>query len=428
MGMTMTEKILARGSGRDSVRPGDLILAKVDFAMGHDLTIPPAGKIMREQMGAEKIWDPDRVAVTQDHFQPAKDAASATLGRLTREFSHQMGVKWYFEVGQGGICHTVLPEHGLVLPGELVVGADSHSCTYGALNNFATGIGSTDLACVLALGELWFRVPETLKFVYHNRLKEWVEAKDLILYVIGQIGVDGARSKAMEHVGETLKYIDMEARLTITNMAIEAGAKNGILEFDEVTREYLEGRAKRPYTPVSSDPDAEYEKVFEFDAAKVELGVAKPMSPDNYAPLSEVAGTRLDQVFIGSCTNSLITDLRRVDDGHLRRVPGWAHGRAGRRRSLPEHHQPKLPRANGPPQGTGLPLQSGGRRGERGDGRDHASERGPRQDARGPGVIGRRLAVAAVAILATIPYVGAMAAPPGPAELPNALANPLEAS
>src|SRR5439155_914700 len=254
----------------------------------------------------------DRVALTQDHYQPAKDAASATLGRLTREFSHQMGIKWYFEVGQGGICHTVLPENGLVLPGELVVGADSHSCTYGALNNFATGIGSTDLACVLALGELWFRVPETLKFVYHNRLKEWVEAKDLILYVIGQIGVDGARSKAMEHVGEALKHIDMEARLTITNMAIEAGAKNGILEFDEVTKKYLDGRAKRAYTPVTSDPDAVYEKVFEFDVEKVELGVAKPMSPDNYAPLSEVAGTRLDQVFIGSCTNSRITDLRRA--------------------------------------------------------------------------------------------------------------------
>src|SRR3981081_158703 len=227
MGMTMTEKILARGAGRESVKPGDLLLAKVDFAMGHDLTIPPAGKIMREQMGAKKIWDPDRVAVTQDHFQPAKDAASATLGRLTREFSQQMGVKWYFEVGQGGICHTVLPEHGLVLPGELVVGADSHSCTYGALNNFATGIGSTDLACgmalggarvrvpanlacVMALGELWFRVPETLKFVYLNQLSQWVEAKDLILHVVGSIGVDGARSKAMEHVGEALDAIDME--------------------------------------------------------------------------------------------------------------------------------------------------------------------------------------------------------------------------
>src|SRR5260370_1374832 len=263
-------------------------------------TTPPAAKMMREQMGAEKIWDPDRVAVTQDHFQPAKDAASATLGRLTREFSHQMGVKWYFEVGQGGICHTVLPEHGLVLPGELVVGADSHSCTYGALNNFATGIGSTDLACVLALGELWVRVPETLEFVYHHPLPDGVEAKDLTLYVIGRIGVDGARSKAMEHTGEALKHIDMEARLTMTNMAIEAGAKNGIMEFDEVTKEDLESPPKRPYSPVTPDLDAEYEKVFEFDAAAVELGVAKPMSPDNYAPLSEVLGTRLDQVFIGS--------------------------------------------------------------------------------------------------------------------------------
>src|SRR5215472_3623086 len=312
MGMTMTEKILARASGRQEVKPGDLVLAKIDFAMGHDLTIPPAGKIMREQMGAEKVWDPKRVAVVQDHFQPAKDTASAVLGRMTREFARDMGIPWYFEVGQGGICHTVLPEHGLVLPGELVVGADSHSCTYGALNNFATGIGSTDLACVLALGELWFRVPATLRFVYHNRLKEWVEAKDLILYVIGQIGVDGARSKAMEHAGEALKYIDMEARLTITNMAIEAGAKNGILPYDEVTEEYVRPRAQRPYTPVAADPDTEYERVFEFDAEQVPLTLAKPMSPDNTAPLEEVAGTRVDQVFIGSCTNSRITDLRRA--------------------------------------------------------------------------------------------------------------------
>src|SRR5919201_3483776 len=312
MGMTMTEKILARAGGRASVRPGEIVLAKIDFAMGHDLTIPPAGKIMREQMGAQKVWDPERVAVVQDHFQPAKDVASASLGKMTRDFARDMGIKWYFEVGQGGICHTVLPERGLVLPGECVVGADSHSCTYGALNNYATGIGSTDLACVLALGELWFNVPPTLKFVYHNRLSEWVESKDLILHVIGMIGVDGARNKAMEHTGEALKHIDMEARLTMTNMAIEAGAKNGIMEYDEVTEEYLRSRAKRPYKPVSSDPDAEYEKVFEFDAAKVELGVARPMSPDNYAPLSEVAGTKLDQVFIGSCTNSRITDLRRA--------------------------------------------------------------------------------------------------------------------
>ena len=310
--MTMTEKILARGSGRDEVSPGDLVLAKVDFAMGHDLTIPPAGKIMREQMGAERVWDPERIAAVQDHFQPAKDAASAALGRLTREFARDMGIKWYFEVGQGGICHTVLPERGLVLPGELVVGADSHSCTYGALNNFATGVGSTDLACVMALGELWFRVPETLKFVYHNRLQEWVESKDLILHVIGAIGVDGARSKAMEHTGEALRHIDMEARLTMTNMAIEAGAKNGIMACDEITEEYLRGRARRPYEPVSSDPDAVYERVFEFDAERVPLTLARPMSPDNAAPLDAVAGIRLDQVFIGSCTNSRISDLRKA--------------------------------------------------------------------------------------------------------------------
>jgi 3-isopropylmalate/(R)-2-methylmalate dehydratase large subunit len=312
MAMNMTEKILARASGREWVKPGDLILARVDFAMGHDLTIPPASKIMREQMGATKVWDTERLAVVQDHFQPAKDTASAALGKTTRDWAREMGIKWYFEVGDGGICHTVLPERGLVLPGELIVGADSHSCTYGALNNFATGIGSTDLACVLSLGELWFRVPETLKFVYHNRLQEWVEAKDLILAVIGQITVDGARSKAMEHTGEALKHIDMEGRLTMTNMAIEAGAKNGIMEYDEVTEAFLKDIAKRPYTPVTSDPDAEYERVFEFDAAKVELSVAKPMSPDAYAPLSEVVGTKLDQVFIGSCTNSRIGDLRRA--------------------------------------------------------------------------------------------------------------------
>jgi 3-isopropylmalate/(R)-2-methylmalate dehydratase large subunit len=312
VGMTMSEKILARASGREVVRPGDLVLGRIDFAMGHDLTIPPAGKIMREQMGAERVWDPERVAVVQDHFQPAKDAASASLGRMTREFARRMGIRWYFEVGQGGICHTVLPERGLVLPGELVVGADSHSCTYGALNCLATGIGSTDLACVLALGELWFRVPETLRFIYHNRLSEWVESKDLILHVIGMIGVDGARSKAMEHTGEALRHINMEGRLTMTNMAIEAGAKNGIMACDEVTEAYLRGRAQRAWQPVASDPDAEYEQTFEVDAEKVPITLAKPMSPENTAPIDEVAGTRLDQVFIGSCTNSRITDLRRA--------------------------------------------------------------------------------------------------------------------
>ena len=324
LGMTMSEKILARASGRERVEPGDLVLAKIDFAMGHDLTIPPAGRIMREEMGADRVWDPERVAVVQDHFQPAKDAASAALGRLTREFAREMGVSWYFEVGQGGICHTVLPERGLVLPGELVVGADSHSCTYGALNCFATGIGSTDLACVLALGELWFRVPESLKLVYHHRLGPWVEAKDLILHVIGLLGVDGARYRAMEHTGEALGWIDMEGRLTMANMAIEAGAKNAIMACDEVTEAYLRGRARRPYTPVRSDPDAGYERVIEVDAERVPITLARPMSPADTAPIDAVAGTRLDQVFIGSCTNSRIGDLRRaarVLEG--RRVAPW---------------------------------------------------------------------------------------------------------
>src|SRR2546425_1141532 len=282
MGMTMTEKILARGSGRESVRPGDLILAKVDFAMGHDLTIPPAGKIMREQMGAEKIWDPDRVAVTQDHFQPAKDAASATLGRLTREFSHQMGIKWYFEVGQGGICHTVLPENGLVLPGELVVGADSHSCTYGALNNFATGIGSTDLACVLALGELWFRVPETLKFVYRNRLQEWVEAKDLILFVIGPIGVDGARSKALGHTDEARPGLHRRVH-ELAHHRPAAGGRG----------------AREPQGRAGSAPD--HHPV-----------VAPGRDPGREGRLDPHVSRR----------------GRGVDDGDVRGVPGRAHGRA----------------------------------------------------------------------------------------------------
>ena len=310
--MTISEKILASRSGRSELKPGELVLAKVDFSMGHDLTVPPAAKIMSEQMGAKMVCDPERIAVVQDHFQPAKDAASAALGRATREFAQQQRIQWYFEVGQGGICHTVLPEKGLVLPGELVVGADSHSCTYGALGCFATGIGSTDLACVWALGELWLRVPETLRFIYHGRPPRWVEGKDIILTVTGTIGVDGANSKAIEHTGEAIRLLDMEQRLTMCNMAVESGAKNAIVEFDEVTRQYLDGRAQRAYTPVAADPDAHYENTLEFDVSSFEPMVARPTSPDNVVPLREVLGVKVDQVFIGSCTNSRITDLRRA--------------------------------------------------------------------------------------------------------------------
>lgn len=310
MAMTITEKIFARACGRTLVEAGETVMARVDFAMGHDLTIPPAARILRDQMGAAGVWDPDRVAVVQDHFQPAKDAASAELGRLTRQFATDMGVGHFFDVGRGGIGHSVLPERGLVMPGELVVGADSHSCTYGALNNVATGIGSTDLACVLALGQLWFRVPPTVRLVYHHRLGPWVSGKDLILHVIGKLGPDGARSMAIEHVGEAIGHLDMEGRLTMTNMAIEAGAKNAVMEFDAITAEYLRDRAKRPFTPVTADPDAEYVAVHEFDAEQVPITVARPMAPDNAAPVEEVAGTKLDQVFIGSCTNARIGDLR----------------------------------------------------------------------------------------------------------------------
>ena len=309
--MTMTEQILASRAGKNSVSPGELINARVDFTMGHDLSAPLAIGVMK-QMGATRVFNPELVALVNDHFVPAKDAASAALSRTMREFAHQQNVKWYFEVGQGGICHTVLPEQGLVLPGELIVGADSHSCTYGAVNCFATGIGSTDLAAAWALGELWFRVPETIKFVLHGTPQPYVEGKDYVLAVIGRIGGDGARYRAMEYDGEAIHKLGMEERLTICNMAIEAGGKNAIMPFDDVTREYVTSRAKRPFTPVASDRDAQYVRVEEFDVSNFEPLVALPMAPDNVVPVRSIAGTKVDQVFIGSCTNSRITDLRRA--------------------------------------------------------------------------------------------------------------------
>ena len=311
MGMTMTEKVLSARAGKNSVRPGELVNARVDFTMGHDLSAPLSIGIMRE-MGATRVFDPERVALVNDHFVPAKDAASAALARTMREFGEQQGIKWYFEVGQGGICHTVLPEQGLCLPGELVVGADSHSCTYGAVNCFGTGVGSTDLAAAWALGELWFKVPPTLKIVLDGKPQPYVEGKDYVLAVIGRIGGDGARYMAMEYGGEAISDLGMEDRLTICNMAIEAGGKNAIMPFDEKTLEYVQPRAKRSFTPVASDPDAEYARVEEFDVSGLEPLVAKPAQPDNVVPISAVAGTRIDQVFIGSCTNSRITDLRRA--------------------------------------------------------------------------------------------------------------------
>jgi 3-isopropylmalate/(R)-2-methylmalate dehydratase large subunit len=297
VGQTVTEKILARAAGKAAVRPGELINARVDFVMGHDLSAPLAINALRE-MGAERVWDADRVALVNDHFVPAKDAASAALARTMREFAQAQGIRWYFEVGQGGICHTVLPEQGLALPGEVVLGADSHSCTYGGVGAFATGIGSTDLAAVWALGELWLKVPPTIKFVLHGRPRSF--------------GGDGARYQAMEYTGEAIAHLGIEERLTMCNMAIEAGGKNAIIAADAVTLEYVRPRAKRPFQPVQSDRDAEYIRVEEFDVSDLEPQVALPSAPDKVHPVREYAGVRVDQVFIGSCTNSRITDLRRA--------------------------------------------------------------------------------------------------------------------
>jgi 3-isopropylmalate/(R)-2-methylmalate dehydratase large subunit len=311
LGQTVTEKILARAAGKARVVPGELINARVDFVMGHDLSAPLAINAFRE-MGGERVWDPERVALVNDHFVPAKDAASAALARTMREFSQAQKIRWYFEVGQGGICHTVLPEQGLALPGEVVLGADSHSCTYGGVGAFATGIGSTDLAAVWALGELWLKVPPTIKFVLHGRPRRWVEGKDYVLSVIGRIGGDGARYQAMEYGGEAIAHLGIEDRLTMCNMAIEAGGKNAIIPADEVTLQYVRPRAKRPFTPVASDPDAEYIRIEEFDVSDLEPQVALPSAPDKVHPVREYAGVKVDQVFIGSCTNSRITDLRRA--------------------------------------------------------------------------------------------------------------------
>ncbi|HHV44942.1 MAG TPA: 3-isopropylmalate dehydratase large subunit [Firmicutes bacterium] len=309
MGMTITEKILAKASGRKGVKPGDLVFAKIDVALANDVTAPVAIKEFAK-MGAEKVFDRERVVLVPDHFTPNKDIASAEQVKLIREFARKQELVNYFEVGRMGIEHCLLPEQGLVLPGDVVIGADSHTCTYGALGAFATGVGSTDLGAGMATGEAWFRIPETIKFVYRGELQPWVTGKDLILYTIGQIGVDGARYCAMEFTGEVIANLDMDGRFTMANMAIEAGAKNGIFAPDEKTVAYVQDRAKRDYELVESDPDANYAKVYEWDVSNLEPQVAFPHLPENTRPLSAVGEVPIDQVVIGSCTNGRLEDLR----------------------------------------------------------------------------------------------------------------------
>lgn len=307
--MTITEKILAAHAGLESVKPGDLITAKVDLTLANDITGPVAVKEFKKT-GAKNVFDKDRVVFVPDHFVPNKDIKSAEQVKILRNFSREMELKNFFDVGKMGIEHALLPELGLVGPGDLVIGADSHTCTYGALGAFSTGVGSTDLACAMATGETWFMVPETIKVEFNGKLNKWVSAKDLILFLIGQIGVDGALYQSLEIGGSTIENMDIDGRFTICNMAIEAGAKNGIIIPDEITEKYVKGRCQRPYKFYKSDENAEYIKILKYDVSEIEPQVAFPHLPENTKPISQVGDIKIDQSVIGSCTNGRISDLK----------------------------------------------------------------------------------------------------------------------
>jgi 3-isopropylmalate/(R)-2-methylmalate dehydratase large subunit len=309
MGMTIVEKIMAAHAGIKNIKPGQLIEARVDKVLANDITAPIAIKQFKE-LGVKKVFDRERIILVPDHFSPNKDIASAEQCKVLRDFAREQSLTNYFDVGRMGVEHALLPEQGLVLPGEIIVGADSHTCTHGALGAFATGVGSTDVAAAMATGELWFKVPETIKFVYSGKLKSWVTAKDLILYTIGDIGVDGSLYKAMEFTGDTIDELSIEARLTIANMAIEAGGKCGIFNPDKKTFDYIKEATSSEYTAVYSDEDADYAEVKQYDAESIEPQVAFPHSPANTRPVSQARDIKVDQSIIGSCTNGRIEDLR----------------------------------------------------------------------------------------------------------------------
>jgi 3-isopropylmalate/(R)-2-methylmalate dehydratase large subunit len=307
----MTEKILAAHAGKDTLTSGELIKARVDLVLGNDITSPLAIREF-EKTGVGRVFDKERIVLVPDHFTPNKDIKSAEQAKEMRDFAHRQGITHYYEVGQMGIEHCLLPEQGLVLPGDLIIGADSHTCTYGAVGAFSTGVGSTDMAAAMAIGEVWFKVPESIKFIYHGKLPRWVGGKDLILYTIGQIGVDGALYQAMEFTGEAIAELSMDGRLTMANMAIEAGGKNGIFAVDQKTLDYVKPRAKRPFTVYASDPDAKYCKIYEWDVSKLEPQISFPHLPENARPLSACGQVSIDQSVIGSCTNGRIEDLREA--------------------------------------------------------------------------------------------------------------------
>src|SRR5574344_950041 len=306
--MTITEKILSTHAGLDSVKPNDLLTAKIDIALANDITGPIAITEFKNT-GATKVFDKNRIALVPDHFVPNKDIKSAEQAKMLREFAKEQHIDNYFEVGRMGIEHALLPDKGIVTAGDLVIGADSHTCTYGALGAFSTGVGSTDLACAMASGETWFMVPETIKVEFSGKLNKWVSAKDLILYLIGKIGVDGALYKSLEIGGDTIENLPMDGRFTICNMAIEAGAKNGIIIPDKITETYVKDRCQRPYEFYKSDDGAEYSKTIKIDSTKIEPQVALPHLPENTKGISEIKNVKINQAVIGSCTNGRLSDL-----------------------------------------------------------------------------------------------------------------------
>jgi 3-isopropylmalate/(R)-2-methylmalate dehydratase large subunit len=313
MGMTMTQKILAAHAGLETVKAGQLIEANLDLVLGNDITTPVAVNEFKK-FGTDKVFSKSQIAIVPDHFTPNKDIKAAEQVKYIREFAQKMEIENFFEVGEMGIEHCLLPEKGLVVAGDVVIGADSHTCTYGALGAFSTGIGSTDMAAGMATGKCWFKVPSALKFVLKNKPTKWVSGKDIILHIIGMIGVDGALYKSMEFVGEGLQYLSIDDRFTMANMAIEAGGKNGIFPVDDKTIEYLKEHATKKYTVYEADEDAEYDKVFELDLSTIRPTVSFPHLPDNTRTIDNVGDVVLDQVVIGSCTNGRISDLRIARD------------------------------------------------------------------------------------------------------------------
>lgn len=309
MGMTMTQKILAAHAGLDSVSAGQLIEADLDLVLGNDITSPVAIHEI-EKMKVDGVFDKDKIALVMDHFVPNKDIKSAQHCKCVREFACKNEIKNYFDVGKMGIEHALLPEQGLTVAGDVIIGADSHTCTYGALGAFSTGVGSTDMAAGMATGKAWFKVPSAIKFNIVGKPAKWISGKDVILHIIGMIGVDGALYKSMEFVGEGIRYLTMDDRFTIANMAIEAGGKNGIFPVDELTREYMKEHSKRSFAEYEADEDAVYDEEYTIDLSTLKSTVSFPHLPDNTRTIDEVGDVKIDQVVIGSCTNGRMDDLR----------------------------------------------------------------------------------------------------------------------